>query len=429
MSRQLARILASAVLVLGVTAAARAAAGANEEATSARLSEAEMVRQARQRVAQVKLPGDLKLEYDWALPFDDRLDAGNVWIRKDSVLVLIDRTQLYCIGRNNGVMMWAIDLGNEMEFAPAVSEQTVYVFVRGKLVAIDKVAGKIAWRVEPEFAASGAPCVMEPHLYVPAFDKRVYAVEVRSRKRVYVRGVKGEESLSDTEHYLWTNWHKTAAGHIAGSPIVFEGIIYFASEEGYVYSLTPEGEQRFRRQVQGAIRVPVTGRGGEVYVGSTDFNAYGLDRLTGLPQWIFPTGSNVLQPVCADPASGVAIVVSNNNGIYGILDRPVAERGTEIWHIPDAEYVAGVGPERVYLMLTDNRLAAVDKETGTVRWLSLLDGIRDVVVNVDNSTDKDDRMRLLCVSSAIPNQLVCLKESDEDLRRAVRRREEKKEAE
>jgi outer membrane protein assembly factor BamB len=356
----------------------------------------------------------------WALPFTKSVSKDTVWVHEDIILLLAEGADLYCVRKRDGVPLWAMDLEHRPQFEPAVSDRMVYVFVRNKLVGIDRMAGQVLWRLSPEFAPSAAPCVAEPNLYVPAWDNRLYAIEIRGRERVYSTAGLARKTFSTTEHYIRSAWHKTTHGHILATPSLVEGFLYFGSEDGYVYAVSVDGEDRYRCQTQGAVRAPVVAKGAGVYAGSSDFSAYAFDRLTGSPRWILPTGSDVFQAVYPDIPSGVAIVFSYKNGVYGVVDRQTPECGSIAWRIPDAEYIAGVSEDKVYMVLTGHRLAAVEKKTGVVRCMSLLEGVREVVPNRNDWTRPDDKMRLVCLTES--GHLVCLREMKEALQRAIRAR-------
>ena len=129
----------------------------------------------------------------------------------------------------------------------------------------------------------------------------------------------------------------------------------------------------------------------------------------------------MLSAIYPDVPGGVALVGSNKNGIFGICDLPTAERGSESWHIPDALSIAGVSQDFAYLILSDRRLAAVEKKKGTVQWVSLLDGISEVIPTMNDWTRSDEQFRLICLTKS--RHLACLREAKEAVRRALKARE------
>jgi outer membrane protein assembly factor BamB len=382
---------------------------------------ADVAREALRESAGVVLPEDLPLRYVWSLPFESRRNRPeNIWIHRDVILVMARGNVLYCIRKADGVPLWAIELADAPQYPPAVTDRMIYVFVLNRLTAIDQAAGQILWRIEPTFPPAATATVNEPNLYIPGWGRRMHSIMADSRERVYIAGETEEETLKAREFFLKYTWHKTTGGHVTPPPTIHKDMLYFGSEDGYLYAVTLDGEERYRTQTQGAIRAEARVQSGKVYVGSTDFNAYAFDRLTGQPVWIFPTGSDVFEPIYPDPTVGVAIVASNKNGVYGVVDEAVPERGSEAWHIPDALYIAGVGPKLCYLALADGRLAALEKKTGMVEWLSMLEGVDTVVRQQNDWMENKDPFRLICLTES--NHLVCLKEPTEELRRAIEER-------
>ena len=108
-----------------------------------------------------------------------------------------------------------------------------------------------------------------------------------------------------------------------------DNILYFGSEDKFFYAVNREGNERWRFQTQGQIKAGNTTKSARIYVGSTDFNLYALNRLTGEKEWDFPTGNDVLYPPYVDLKAGVVVAHSFANGIYGIDERT----GKELWHL------------------------------------------------------------------------------------------------
>jgi len=393
----------------------------DEALAKLRKPEDELKREAQIEAAQVSLPTDMKLEYLWSLPLEKPVSEGDIWVHDDIILMLAERSVLYCIRKRDGVPMWAIELGEAPLYPPAVGKRMVYAFVRNSFMGIDRSRGEVVWRINPGFSPCATPCVSEPYLYVPAWDYRVYAVEVCATKRVF-ESDRLQNPFTSTEYRFRRLWHRTTGGYILGTPVLNDGFLYFASEDGYLYAVGQDGEDRYTAQTQGPIRAPVTAGDANVYVGSSDYSAYAFDRLTGKKSWVYPTGSHVNSAIYPDVRAGVALVGSNKNGIFGICDlSKAAEHGTASWHIPDAVSIAGVSPDFAYLVLSDKRLAAVKKKDGTVQWVSLLDGIRSLVPTMNDWTRPDEQFRLVCLTRS--GHLACLREPKESVRRALEARE------
>ncbi len=93
------------------------------------------------------------------------------------------------------------------------------------------------------------------------------------------------------------------------------GNLYFGSNLGNIYSITPGGKLRWYYSTQGPIRgQPLIDRDGILYLGSFDRNMYAIDIVTGLSTWVFNTDLSV--------ASSPAIDMDGNI-YFGCHDRNV----------------------------------------------------------------------------------------------------------
>jgi outer membrane protein assembly factor BamB len=106
-----------------------------------------------------------------------------------------------------------------------------------------------------------------------------------------------------------------------------------------------------------------------VYAASTDTKLYCLDRVTGKIKWQYFAGVALKQaPVVTAvnvyqfvPGQGIVAIDKTN---YSSIDR------TARWAARDAVQVLSEDAADVYLRRRDNRLMAVDKVTGEVRYVS-----------------------------------------------------------
>jgi outer membrane protein assembly factor BamB len=368
--------------------------------------EREKAAQAQMRITQVEIPDDLLLEYDWSLPFKmAAIKRDGIWARRDILLVLTTSNSLYAIDRINGKVEWKVDLRARPMYVPTVTATAVYVVVENYIVAIDKVQGQIIWRRQPEFPVSAAPLVLEPNIFIPSWDGKFYCLETIKREKVYVRGATEDTTFKSFEYDLMYRWHHTTGGHIVAPATEREGVLYFGSEDGFMYSISRDGEMRFQFQTQGKLICSPVENAATAFIGSADFNLYGVDRLTGEEKWHFPSGGDLRQSAVPDGTKYVYVPVLDKG--YYCLN---AVTGRELWHIQDATAVAGISPDRVYLLMENNRLAAVEKEKGRVTWISLLKGLAFGVESANKWQDPEDPMRVYLVSK--DNVLISLKEQE-----------------
>ena len=145
-------------------------------------------------------------------------------------------------------------------------------------------------------------------------------------------------------------WTFPTGGRIVSSPVTLGGVIYFGSDDGYVYAVdAASGRQVWRRGTNGPVSATPAIDHGVLYIGSYDGKFYALDLRTGAPKWKFQTGGerqfeakglNGWQPknqTIPDPFD-----------IY--LSSPVVVNGT------------------VYFGSGDGNLYALDANSGDLRW-------------------------------------------------------------
>ena len=110
-------------------------------------------------------------------------------------------------------------------------------------------------------------------------------------------------------------WSKPTEGRIFGSPVVQDGVIYVADDEGIVYTFSAEdGTSLGKEQVaEKRFWTTPTVADGVVYIGSMDKKLYALDAKTLKPKWD--------QPFAADGAIVSRPLVTKDSVYVGAFDR------------------------------------------------------------------------------------------------------------
>ena len=94
-------------------------------------------------------------------------------------------------------------------------------------------------------------------------------------------------------------WKYDTAGIIHSSAAIdIFGNVYFGSNDGKVYSLTPAGLLRWAYSTGNAVQSsPALSTNGYVYVGSDDFTIYALQISNGVMAWKYKTNGAVRSSV------------------------------------------------------------------------------------------------------------------------------------
>ncbi len=174
-------------------------------------------------------------------------------------------------------------------------------------------------------------------------------------------------------------WRLPTAGMI-GRPIVANGVIYFAPQDGYVYAVdaaTGHIRWRFQRTVNVSAQVGIDGYpaldGNTLYVASDGGTVYALDAQTGKERWLF-TLPGSKGHIYAAPAVGRGkVYVSSGNGTNAFYALDEAT-GKIVWQISEPQgfdsYPLLAG-NTVYVGAngyTQASFYALDADTGAIRW-------------------------------------------------------------
>jgi len=169
---------------------------------------------------------------------------------------------------------------------------------------------------------------------------------------------------------------------IHSSPTVVDGIIYFGSQDRYLYAVDADtGTKLWEFGTNGFVESSPAVVDGVVYFGSNDSNFYALDAKTGDPLWNFSANrSNQSSPAVAE---GMVFFGSDDSHIYA-LD---AKTGEKVWEYETDNHVISspaIDKGILYICSLDNFMYALQANNGRFRL--------QVLVNATTSSPavKDD---------------------------------------
>lgn len=242
-------------------------------------------------------------------------------------------------------LLWKEDTAGEIYTSAAISNGMVYVGTKsGFLVAYDARSGETKWRYDlGDYIVRSSPAVVDNTVYVGA-GFAVYAI--------------------DAEHGT-LRWRFQTRYQGQSSPAVADGIVYIASQEGYIYAIDARtGTEDWHYQAEGLVFSSPAIANGAVIFGCDDGNVYAIGTRDGDQLWRFPTGGAVY----SSPAvvNGIVYVASQSHFLFA-LD---AKSGSVIWHYGvGGSSSPAVANGVVYFGGDDGGLYALDARTGAVRWL------------------------------------------------------------
>ena len=148
-------------------------------------------------------------------------------------------------------------------------------------------------------------------------------------------------------------WKFPTGAAIWSSPAVVNGVVYFGSEDHYVYALNAKtGKELWKYPTRGMVQSSPAVVDGVLYVGSDDGNVYALRTapalsLTGRLIWSYFIGGQIWSPAVSSDGSMVYVGGSHGN-VYALRTGPT---------VPKAEREARVfpsGPIRSGPVVVDN---------------------------------------------------------------------------
>jgi outer membrane protein assembly factor BamB len=214
-----------------------------------------------------------ELYKEWESP-----TGGKIWstpvIDGETIYVGSFDKKLYALNATDGSKKWEFETGGAIVATPLVYNNTVYVGAFDRhLYAVDATSGSLRWRSEVEAGKWywAKPVAYNNVIYAPNLDGKVYILDANSGREV-VGAVDLESPISS-------------------SPVVVDGRVIIASQEGGVYSLDASNNQvSLLRNVGDGEKIyaPLCASNGVIYVhtrNSKEDTLYALNAQTGVEVW------------------------------------------------------------------------------------------------------------------------------------------------
>ena len=254
----------------------------------------------------------------------------------------------------------------DVDYRGDVYERVLYVGTREgdlrALVAVDQTGpnangGETLWRytlrgdVESDLVIYGTPAISRGTIFFASYDGFLYSLSLD-----------GEE--------LWDT--RIGDGdHVVGGVTVADDLVLVGSNDGnvYAYEYDFDGHAaalRWRFKTDGEVWSTPAVHDGVAYFGSLDHHVYAVDVASGAEIWKMQTGGGVVaSPVVA---AGKVLIGSFDSVFYAID----ASSGNTVWKFEGADRWywgrAVVRDDAVYASSLDGNMYAIGLEDGLRRW-------------------------------------------------------------
>ena len=172
-------------------------------------------------------------------------------------------------------------------------------------------------------------------------------------------------------------WELLTRGQVSATPAYQAGQVYAGSRDGNVYAVLGEtrevlwpGLEGARFQTGGPILADVKADKDGVYVASMDSKLYCLDLNTGRVKWRYYAGPALREDSTPIVTTSSLYLFVPGQGVVSIDKNNRNEIRPAKWAVGNARRYIAEDEQHVYLQMNDNRIAAVDKQSGQPRFAS-----------------------------------------------------------
>jgi outer membrane protein assembly factor BamB len=259
-------------------------------------------------------------------------------------------------------VVWKRNLGGLIEFPAVTWNGVAYVTnIHGVLRALSMSSGKVLWERRIGTLSATSPAI-DP-------DRGVLVVTTMSPGYVNVVSMK-------TGHVRWRYY----TGRAEPSPVVRNGVAYFAAANGNVYALDLD-TRRPRWVFHGGVKITSSPAlvGDRLFVGDYAGRVFALNARTGARLWTGSAGGRVYGTVAV--AGGRVFAPSVFSGLSALS----ARTGRLLWRIPTGAYLyssPAAYKGRVYFGSYTGRVYCASASSGRILWTGSAGGAVSGAVQV-----------------------------------------------
>ena len=194
---------------------------------------------------------------------------------------------------------WKFPTGNRIIASPVIDGRLIYFGSDdGNVYAVDSETGHQIWKTKTRGPVSATPAIANGMVYVGSYDGNFYALDASTGELKWKFATEGERRFEAKGLHGMQPKNQTIADPFdifLSSPVVTNGLVYFGSGDGHVYSLDANsGKLNWKFKTGNVVHASPASANDIIFVGSWDSYFYAIDAKSGKEKWRFHGGEDPL---------------------------------------------------------------------------------------------------------------------------------------
>ncbi len=280
----------------------------------------------------------------WTFKCEDEI-RGSATVEGSTVFVGAYDNNFYAIDAAKGQFKWKHAVDGGVISKPLFVNGILYFGSEdGKLYAIQSSNGKEVWDFPTNGPIRCSPKSAEGHIFIGSDDFNFYAINMSTYQK---------------------SWAIHTEGAVRSTPCLASDLVYFGTESNEFICADYRGQVKWRFWAKRPITSSPIVSDGIVYFASVDSNLYALDARNGWVIWRFRMGKgSVTNPLNIDGN----IVIGSADGFLYCIEKSSAR---EVWRFKSDHQVSGSPlfyKDGLYFGSADGSFYSLDYKTGRQRW-------------------------------------------------------------
>jgi outer membrane protein assembly factor BamB len=288
-------------------------------------------------------------------------------------------------------LLWAVELGSDIESTAAIADGTVYVATfDGHLHAVELASGKKLWsyRASEDIQIQSSPAVLDGTVYFGDGAGIFHAVDGKTGQRRWTFETLGEIISSATfwgdlvvfgsyDQFLYAlrrqdgslAWKVETGGYVHATPAIVDDMTTVSGCDGLLWLIRlKDGSVVDRIELGGQAGSTPAVRGNRAYLGTFENEVLGIDLDARKVLWRYEHPQRKFPYYASAAVLDDAILIGGRDKILRALD---PDTGATKWErtlasrLDSSPVVVG---DRAYIGTKDGELLAVSVKTGETVW-------------------------------------------------------------